>query len=257
MTQIFVVSLKKLPYRAVPPYKLVYVGGTEPGPGELSDASQDSIAERNPGFSELTAHYWVWKNLFPSMAPDETVGFCHYRRFPTFGLAASSWDDVMRLDCEQKIAAVLSSGHDVIMAEPLTYTMRSLRSCLGASAYLLRPILPGTVLTLAEHYRVGHSPSDLKTAIALLPPEHREGFAAFLNTKELAPYNMYIARKDLLNDYFAVLFEWLFAVEKKIDIERHNRYQRRVFGFLAERFAPYYFTRTATPYYSPLTQLRL
>jgi len=46
-------------------------------PGVLNDAHGDTIAQRNASLGELTAHYWVWKNL----APTEFVGFCHYRRY--------------------------------------------------------------------------------------------------------------------------------------------------------------------------------
>lgn len=40
------------------------------------DNTGDHIAALNATFSELTGHYWIWKNR-----RTESLGFCHYRRF--------------------------------------------------------------------------------------------------------------------------------------------------------------------------------
>ena len=48
-------------------------------------------------------------------------------------------------------------------------------------------------------------------------------------------FNMFVMRRDLLNEYC----EWLFAVlselEKRLDISSFDVYQSRVFGFVGER----------------------
>ena len=45
--------------------------------GYLSDNEGDNISEQNPYYSELTGHYWVWKNDKHS----DYVGCAHYRRY--------------------------------------------------------------------------------------------------------------------------------------------------------------------------------
>ena len=47
--------------------------------------------------------------------------------------------------------------------------------------------------------------------------------------------NMFIMRKELLDEYCAWLFDILFEVEKRLDISSYSEYDRRVFGFLGER----------------------
>lgn len=45
--------------------------------GISGDNSGDNISEKNPYYSEMTAHYWAWKNLKDL----DYVGVCHYRRY--------------------------------------------------------------------------------------------------------------------------------------------------------------------------------
>ena len=88
----------------------------------------------------------------------------------------------------------------------------------------------------------------------MLPDAHREKFKKYLESCcLLSPYNMYIAHSKSISDYFNLLFPWLFEVEKQIDVTLRDPYQTRVFGFLAERFASYYFQSYTNPYYSDVT----
>ena len=40
-----------------------------------------NINEKEKYYSELTFHYWYWKNLLKFKRDDEWVGFCSYREY--------------------------------------------------------------------------------------------------------------------------------------------------------------------------------
>ena len=52
----------------------------------------------------------------------------------------------------------------------------------------------------------------------------------------LIPYNMFITNRKLLDDYCSELFPILFRLEKELILNNRNMYQKRVFGFLSERY---------------------
>ena len=47
--------------------------------------------------------------------------------------------------------------------------------------------------------------------------------------------NMFIMRRELLDEYCTWLFDILFEVERRLDISAYSGNDRRVFGFLGER----------------------
>ena len=48
-------------------------------------------------------------------------------------------------------------------------------------------------------------------------------------------FNMFIMRRELLNEYCSWLFEILFELEKRLDISGYSERDRRVFGYVGER----------------------
>ena len=51
---------------------------------------------------------------------------------------------------------------------------------------------------------------------------------------------MMVMKKPLFDDYCAWLFDILFELEKRLDISAYSAYDRRVFGFVAERILDVY-----------------
>ena len=95
-----------------------------------------------------------------------------------------------------------------------------------------------------------HLESDWNTmleAIAKLQPEYSATAEKVQNGIYYYAYNMFIARKEILDDYCAWLFPILFYCEEKCG-KKDDKYQNRYLGFLAERLLSIYFIHNEDRY---------
>lgn len=193
--------------------------------GFLGDDTGDSISNKNPFYCELTALYWAWKN-----DNSDFIGLCHYRRYFDINNKVDRINDIRFITQsefnkekfpKQKIAKYLSK-HDIILAKPKVYE-----------------------LSIEQIYGYCHSIIDfdiLTKTLQELYPEYSKSWqeVAYQNNK-LVHYNMFIAKKEIINDYCEWLFTLLFEVEKRVKMSPYN-YEKRVFGFMSERLMQLYFT---------------
>ncbi len=173
------------------------------------DSCGDNIAHLNPSFCELTAAYWLWKN-----AQEDVVGLAHYRRY--FASATSNLTvKGKRIASPVELQEMLESA-DILVAKPRNYFITSIKN----------------------HYIHAHHESDytqLRDEIVLQQPDYLTDFDHIMGGTKISLYNMFVCKKSLINEYFSWLFPMLFALEKKTDYQNYDAYQKRVFGFMAER----------------------
>lgn len=175
----------------------------------MRDSTGDNIAHLNPSFCELTAAYWIWKN-----SQEEIVGLAHYRRY-----FASSTSNLTvkgkRIASPEEMLNILNDD-DILVAKPRNYFITSIKS----------------------HYIHAHHESDytqLRNEITLQQPDYLTDFDHVMGGTKISLYNMFVCKKSLIDEYFSWLFPLLFALEQKIDYQNYDAYQKRVFGFMAER----------------------
>lgn len=171
--------------------------------GILTDASGVNISSWNKQFCELTVLYWIWKN-----AVKDVVGMVHYRRH--FILPAD-W-------CER----LETYSIDVILPTPL-YVAPS----------------------IAGNYNSRHDPSDWEYMREYLKEQDEKFFQDaedFFGGNLYSPCNMFVMRKNVLND----LCEWLFPVLEAVAAhggQKEDNYLNRYPGFISERLISYFFER--------------
>ena len=201
--KIYVVAHKKAPMPKDPLYTPIQVGG---GPDlyPLRDDQGDQIAEKNPHFCELTALYWIWKNV-----SEDVVGIAHYRRYMTRGPLSR------RIIGEDDVRRLLRSA-DILVPRPL---------CMRNE-------------TVLGQFREKHDPKDLifcREVIRERFPEYVPDFDRMLNKHYFYQYNMIVAGKRLYDEYMSWLFPILFGLEMRISTDGYDAYNQRLFGFLSER----------------------
>jgi hypothetical protein len=249
MNLIYVVSHKLITHDIPAPCTPIYVGKAGKESHGVNDRSGISISEKNPFYSELTAHYWVWKNVLPCASDEDFIGFCHYRRFFTFDIQVKKISDLNGVEAFLFIEKNLKTPDDVILANPIKFPVK--QHWFSYSQKLRRLKYPWQDLSLMEQYEKEHDKEDLLIAVNLLPEKIKSEFLLFLKeSKSFSPFNMYISRPHILDGYFNILFPWLDRVEKNIEFKKRSSYQARLPGFLAERFSSFYFSKYCNPIYT-------
>jgi len=177
--------------------------------GYLADDTGCNISVKNPFYSELTALYWAWKNAFFKDA--DYCGLVHYRRYfrgrlPFEGRGILSHEEIVDL----------MQHYDLIVSKKRNYWIE----------------------TIEKHYQHAHYKRDLditKEVLSEFFPEYLVSFEHVMKGTKLHLYNMFVMPVPIFEAYCEWLFSLLFEIEKRIDISDHDSYQKRVFGFLAER----------------------
>ena len=90
-----------------------------------------------------------------------------------------------------------------------------------------------------------HGQGNIDTAIELLDKHDRNDFKNFLNNSvSFNPNNMFICKSSkILDNFYQSIFPWLERCEKKFGFNLEGYGLKRIYGFLAERYMPYWFQK--------------
>ena len=167
---------------------------------EVRDNTGDHISEKNREYCELTALYWIWKNTSSQYA-----GLCHYRRH--FELNEVLLDQL----CKSEV--------DVAVTVPIL-----------------------NFPSVKEVYSQDHVKQDweiMMEAIGILQPKYQKAAEEVETGIYYYGYNMFFARKEIVDDYCSWLFPILAYCESHCE-KKEDPYQNRYIGFLAERLLTVY-----------------
>lgn len=187
--------------------------------GFIGDDTGTNISHKNPYFCELTATYWIWKNI-----QADVVGLFHYRRFINFR------DDHKKI---HRLTPSFLSDYGI--------TKDNIKNILLDYDIILPQKSKPCNKSLYDFYNKDHVKSDMDLLIKILNqkyPQHRSKIENILKNNSQGYFtNMLIAKKEVFDFYADWLFDILFDEEKIIqaDVSKRNTYQQRVYGFLAER----------------------
>ena len=204
-----------------PLYLPVQVGAEgKPDLGFTPDNTGKNISGKNANYCELTGLYWAWKNL-----DCDYLGLAHYRRHFTLSGGTNDRRDVLSLDQ----AGRLLRKYDVLLPTKRNYWIE----------------------TNYQQYIHAHHAEDLdetKRIIKEICPEYLDAFERVMKKTDGHRFNMFIMKKELLNDYCRWLFKILFKLEKRLDISEYNENDKRVFGFVSERLLDVWLTKNEIKY---------
>lgn len=207
--KIIVATHKPYPMPQDSMYLPVQVGRAGKAPLDYQgDNTGEHISEKNPHYCELTGLYWAWKNVNA-----DYLGLVHYRRhFAAPKRRGTKWERVL--------------------------TREALEPILSATPAVLPKKRNYFIETNYSQYVHAHHAQDLETTRAILSqryPDYLPAYDRLMKETKGHRFNMFILRRDLLDQYCTWLFDVLFELERRLDISAYSDYDARVFGFVSER----------------------
>ena len=179
--------------------------------GFTKDNTGDNISKKNPYFCELTGLYWAWKNL-----DADYIGLVHYRRHLTNKKhVGKTTDDKFSSVLTLKEANELLNDTDIILPNRRKYYIENLYDHYKHTMYI-EPF-DETRKIIEEKY-----------------PEYIEEFDKLHKRTSAHMFNMFIMKKDTLNDYSKWLFDILFELERRMKDNKYDTFHSRFYGRVSE-----------------------
>ena len=190
----------------------------------IGDDTGDNISIKNQNYSELTALYWMWKN-----SKADYVGLMHYRRYFNLTPPVPSEHPCKEILCFLGLEAdnikKIMSDYDVIVT---SYDLD-----MPQYNYYSRWHFVENLDLVIDHIRRNY-------------PAEAAVIDKVMMSKHFVAYNMFIAKKEVIDKYAAWIFKVLAELEDKLEydhdkayfgcvIPRHPTYQLRAPAYLAER----------------------
>ena len=179
--------------------------------GYQVDNNGENISNKNATFCELTGLYWAWKNL-----EADYIGLCHYRRhFTCKKLIPFNEDAKFKILLNKKQTEEILKDTDIILPKKREYYIENLYDHYKHTMY---------VETLDETRKI----------IEEQCPNYLPEFDKLHKRTSAHMFNMFVMKKEYLNDYCEWLFDILFELEKRIDSSKYDSFHARYLGRISE-----------------------
>jgi hypothetical protein len=172
------------------------------------DNTGDNISLKNPYFCELTGLYWAWKNLNA-----DYIGLSHYRRH--FASKKINKKDLINSVLTLKETDKILNDVDIITPKKRKYYIENLYSHYAHTLYVEPLDIAGEIIE--EKY-----------------PEYSNEFNKLKKRTSAHMFNMFIMKKNLLDEYCTWLFDILFELEKRVDNKKYDTFHSRFYGRVSE-----------------------
>lgn len=216
-----------------------------------------NIQEKESYYSELTFHYWLWKNMLNDFEENTWIGLCQKRRFwvTNSDLEIKNIDQLNE-NILREIPAKLEI-YDAILCKPIKVSpAKTMKLIKKGWKNIIKD--PSVLFNKHKHnlklqFDMFHGYGNMDKALRLLPKNEQIDFNNYLEENiEFNPNIMVIAKKKILNKWFENLFNWLFECEKVFGFKNLKGYETgRLYAYLSERYLSYWFNSKCNITYNP------
>jgi len=248
--QIYCVTNKIVPHLENTNYKLACVGDGNFPENYIASNTRDNIFYKEKYYSELTFHYWFWKNTLSKIDKTLWIGFCQKRRF---WIKSSSIHESITLDSLgshllsspeddwDKYDAIITKSISLMNVKISKIIKRGFKSLIKSPSILYDKQKRNIKL----HFDMHHGFGKIDKAANLLNDNDKDDFKSFIeNNTSFNPHIMFICKPELANRWFKSLFEWLDRCENEFGFKDLTGYDNtRLYAFLAERYLSFWFQK--------------
>jgi hypothetical protein len=243
---IFCVTDKPSKYLEDLDINLVGVGKEGFSQKYITCLSGENIQKKEKHYSELTFHYWFWKNELKNYKNDDWIGFCQKRRFWLNSRNHREDNDISNIIL--KVVPMEWEKYETVLCEPIQLgTKLSKLLKRGWRNIIKKPklLFNHRHINIKTQFDLHHGYGVLQKAISVMNEKDKTDFVQFVEKNTTYnPHIMFISKKKFLNNFFQDQFEWLFECEKIFGFENLKGYdQTRLYAFLAERYMPFWFRK--------------
>lgn len=179
--------------------------------GYQKDNEGENISLKNPFYCELTGLYWAWKNLNA-----DYVGLCHYRRyFSSCKRIPKEENEKFKVVLTKNEAEEILKETDIILPQKRKYYIENLYDHYKHTSY---------VETLDETRKI----------IEEQCPEYLTEFDKLHKRTWAHMFNMFIMKKEYLDQYCDWMFKIIFELEKRVDPKKYDSFHARYLGRISE-----------------------
>ena len=246
---IYCVTNKKHSFLEKTSLKLVGVGYDNFTQNYIRCDTKKNIFYKEKYYSELTFHYWYWKNILPN-EKSKWVGFCQKRRFwvnsekNILNISKDNLENFLLNNIDEKFDSYQSficNPIKVSGAKKIKIIKRGWRNLIRDPRIIFDP----NKETILFHFDMHHGFKNLEKAIRLLDDNNRDDFFQYVNKKShYNPHIMCIAKPEILEMWFKNLFTWLLRCEDEFGYKNLKDYDtQRLYAYLAERYLSFWFKK--------------
>lgn len=179
--------------------------------GYEGDNEGENISSKNPYFCELTGLYWAWKNL-----QNEYIGLAHYRRhFSVKKCKSKIPEERMDYVLTKEEASKILERTNIILPKKRNYYIETIYNHYKHTMYI-EPL------------------DETRKIIEEMYPDYLPQFDRIYKKTSAHMFNMFIMKREILDEYCEWLFSILFELEKRIEVNKYDDFHARFFGRISE-----------------------
>jgi hypothetical protein len=230
-------------------YKIGWVGEETPEPEYVCCNNKDNIFYKEKHYSELTFHYWYWKNLL-KLNKKKWVGFCQKRRFWIKPESEGKEINIKNIQDHLLLNPLNNwNNYESIICKPINISGTKKIKILkrGWRSLIKKPSIffNKNKHNIALHFDMHHGHGNLDLAINVLDNSDKNDFKKFVyNKNSFNPHIMFITNPEIMDKWFSQLFSWLKRCEEEYRFKKLTGYDTtRLYAYLAERYLSFWFKK--------------